>query len=249
MLKAVILAAGKGTRMKSDLPKVVHEALGKPLVYYAMKAAKEAGAEEICAVVGYGADMVKEAVKKASQELGVKVEFALQEEQLGTGHAVRCAKEFIGVEGETMILFGDTPLITGATLKELLAVHKEKKNGITVLSTLVENPAGYGRIVRENGLFVKSVEDKDATPEEKQIQEINSGMYLFESKLLYETLDLIKNNNAQKEYYLPDTLTIAKNLGLGVVDAMVTKNDQEILGVNTVEQLKEVEEIMIQSGK
>lgn len=148
-----------------------------------------------------------------------------------------------------MILFGDTPLITGATLKELLAVHKEKKNGITVLSTLVENPAGYGRIVRENGLFVKSVEDKDATPEEKQIQEINSCMYLFESKLLYETLDLIKNNNAQKEYYLPDTLTIAKNLGLGVVDAMVTKNDQEILGVNTVEQLKEVEEIMIQSGK
>ena len=120
MLKAVILAAGKGTRMKSDLPKVVHTALGKPLVYYAMKAAKEAGAGEICAVVGYGADMVKEAVKKAADELEIKVDFALQEEQLGTGHAVRCAKEFIGVTGETMILFGDTPLITGDTLKELL---------------------------------------------------------------------------------------------------------------------------------
>ena len=248
MLKAVILAAGKGTRMKSDLPKVVHNALGKPLVYYAMKASKEAGAKEICAVVGYGADLVKEAVKKAAEELEIKVDFALQEEQLGTGHAVRCAKEFIGVTGETMILFGDTPLITGHTLRELLEFHKEKKNGITVLSTLVENPAGYGRIVRENDVFVKSVEDKDATPEEKQIQEINSGMYLFESKLLYETLDLIKNNNAQKEYYLPDTLTIVKNLGLGTVDAMITKNHQEILGVNNPEQLKEVEEIMKARG-
>ena len=247
MLKAVILAAGKGTRMKSDLPKVVHEALGKPLVYYAMKAAKEAGAEEICAVVGYGADLVREVVKKAAQELEIKVDFALQEEQLGTGHAVRCAKEFIGVTGETMILFGDTPLITGSTLKELLSVHKEKKNAITVLSTMVDDPTGYGRIVREDGVFVKSVEHKDATEEEKEIQEINSGMYLFESKVLYDTLDLLKNDNAQKEYYLPDTLTIVKNLSLGTVDAMVTKNYKEILGVNTTDQLKEVEEIMLQS--
>lgn len=248
MLKAVILAAGKGTRMKSDLPKVVHEILGKPLVYYAMKAAKEAGAEEICVVVGYGADLVQEKVKQAAEELKLKVDFALQREQLGTGHAVRCAKEFIGEEGQTMILFGDTPLITGRTLKELLEFHKEKQNGITVLSTVVENPSGYGRIVRKNGAFVKSVEDKDATPEEKEIQEINSGMYLFESKLLYETLDLIKNHNAQREYYLPDTLTIVKNLETGTVDAMKTGNYEEILGVNTLEQLKSVEEILRARG-
>ena len=158
MLKAVILAAGKGTRMKSDLPKVVHTIDDKCLVDYVVDAARGAGADAICLVVGYQADVVKDTI--ASKD----VVFAMQEQQLGTGHAVKCAKDFIGTEGETMILFGDTPLITARTLQRLLAHHKENGNAVTVLSAQVDDPTGYGRIIRDaGGRFVKSVEHKDAT--------------------------------------------------------------------------------------
>lgn len=149
-LKAVILAAGKGTRMKSDLPKVVHTIEGKCLVDYAIEAAIGAGAEDICLVVGYKYEVVRETI------LHQEVNFVLQEEQLGTGHAVRCAKDFLGDEGQTMILFGDTPLITAETLKRLREYHTENKNTVTVLSAMVEDPTGYGRIIRDaDGNFVK----------------------------------------------------------------------------------------------
>lgn len=236
-LKAVILAAGKGTRMKSDLPKVVHKVCGKPMVQHAINAAKKAGATSICVVVGYGADVVKNNIED-------NVEYAIQEQQLGTGHAVKCAKEFVGTTGETLILFGDTPLITGETLGQLVDKHRNDKNAITVLSAKVEEPTGYGRIIRdENGNFVKSVEHKDATQEERLCKEINSGMYVFDSKELYEALDLIKNDNAQGEYYLPDTLMIIKEKGLKV-DAMVAPDAKEIEGVNTQEQLAFANEVM-----
>lgn len=237
-LKAVILAAGKGTRMKSDLPKVVHTIDGKCLVDYAIEAAKGAGADEVCLVVGYKSDVVKESIQNKD------VAFVMQEEQLGTGHAVKCAKDFMGEDGQTMILFGDTPLITAKTLKNLADYHKEKGNTVTVLSAMMEDPTGYGRIIRdEKGNFVKSVEHKDANEKELASHEVNSGMYIFDTKELKEALEKITPNNAQGEYYLPDTLTIIKEKGLRV-DAYALDNSEDITGVNDQEQLKAATEII-----
>ena len=237
-LKAVILAAGKGTRMKSDLPKVVHTIEGKCLVDYAIDAAMGAGATEICLVVGYKSEVVKSSISHKN------VTFALQEEQLGTGHAVKCARDFLGEEGPTLILFGDTPLITAETLKRLSDYHKENGNTVTVLSAMIDDPTGYGRIIRDaQGKFVKSVEHKDATEEELKSREINSGMYIFDTKELKEALDKITPNNAQGEYYLPDTLTIIKEKGLKV-DAFALDNPEDITGVNDREQLAAAAEII-----
>lgn len=238
-LKAVILAAGKGTRMKSDLPKVVHTVKGKPMVEYAIEAAKDAGADEICLVVGYKSDVVKKSVTS-------KVEYVMQTEQLGTGHAVKCAKDFIGIKGETLILFGDTPLITGKTLKKLVDFHREHNNKVTVLSAMVDDPSGYGRIIRsEDKSFLKSVEHKDASAEELLSKEVNSGMYVFDSKELSAALDELTTNNSQGEYYLPDTLTIIKDKGY-LVDAYILEDAQEMTGVNDQDQLKKVEQIVEQ---
>ena len=171
-LKAVILAAGKGTRMQSDLPKVVHTIDGKCLVDYVIEAAEGAGAEDICLVVGYKHEEVENTISHKDD-----VTFVLQEQQLGTGHAVKCAKDFLGKEGNTLILFGDAPLITSATLKQLLEHHIQHKNAVTVLSATIDDPTGYGRIIRnESGEFIKSVEHKDANEEELKSHEINSGM-------------------------------------------------------------------------
>lgn len=236
-LKAVILAAGQGTRMKSKLPKVLHKILDKSLLDYVIEAAQEAGAEEICVVVGHKSDLVKAYTRK-------NVEFVLQEEQLGTGHAVMQAKDFIGLEGQVLILFGDTPLITSDTLKSMVNKHKELKHAVTVLSTIVDNPTGYGRIIRDNnGVFLKSVEHKDASEKEKLVREINSGMYLYEARALNEALSELKNDNAQGEYYLPDTLSTILNKDLKV-DAMITEQFTEVLGVNSKVQLAEAQAIM-----
>lgn len=239
-VKAVILAAGKGTRMKSDLPKVIHKALGKPMVQYSIEAANAAGAElsDICLVVGHKADLVRETV-------GEQVNYRLQKEQLGTGHAVKCAQDFIGTDGLTMVLCGDTPLITGKTLSSLVEAHVRDHNAITVLTAKVDDPAGYGRIIKdEKGDFVKIVEQKDASPEEQKVNEINSGMYLFDSVALNQALSKLNSNNAQGEYYLTDTIEIVKNAGLGRVATVVVEDSDEIKGVNSPEQLKEAEEIL-----
>lgn len=239
-VKAVILAAGKGTRMKSDLPKVIHEALGKPMVMYSIEAAMEAGADvsDVCLVVGHKAEMVKEVV-------GNQVSYVLQEEQLGTGHAVKCASEFIGEEGMTMILCGDTPLVTGKTLKALVDIHKEEGNAITVLTAKVEDPTGYGRIIKDSwGKFIKIVEQKDATLEEQRVDEINSGMYIFDSAILNKALSKITNENAQGEYYLTDTIEIVKSEGWGEVATVIVSDADEIKGVNSPDQLKEAEDIL-----
>jgi bifunctional UDP-N-acetylglucosamine pyrophosphorylase/glucosamine-1-phosphate N-acetyltransferase len=241
MVKAVILAAGKGTRMKSDKPKVVHKVLGKPMVYYSIKAAKDAGADQVCAIVGYKADEVKaevEAIPSVSD-----ISYALQEEQLGTGHAVMCAKEFIGEEGDVIILCGDTPLVTGDTLSKALKVHRESKNGVTVISAVLPDSFGYGRIVRQDGKLDRIVEEKDATASEKEIKEVNSGMYIFDCKALVFALGQIKSDNAQGEYYLPDAIAIIKGMGLSV-DAVPMEDVDQIRGVNTLEQLKEAELLM-----
>lgn len=244
-IKAVILAAGKGTRMKSELPKVIHEALGKPMVQYSIDAAMEAGAasSDICLVVGHKAEMVKNIV-------GDSVTYVTQEEQLGTGHAVKCASGFIGNDGMTMVLCGDTPLITGKTLKKLVEVHVSEGNAITVLTAIAEDPTGYGRIIKDSwGKFVKIVEQKDATLEEQRVDEINSGMYIFDSRILSAALAELKNDNAQGEYYLTDTIEIVKSRGLGEVATMVIDDIDEIKGVNSPEQLAEAEDILRRRGE
>lgn len=239
-VKAVILAAGKGTRMKSELPKVIHEALGKPMVQYVIEAAREAGAElaDICLVVGHGADQVKAVV-------GESVQYVLQEEQLGTGHAVKCAGGFIGNEGMTLVLCGDTPLLTGRTLKKLVEQHELEKNAVTVLTAALEDPTGYGRIIKDRwGKFEKIVEEKDASPAEKRVDEVNSGVYVFSSAALAEALSCLDNNNSQGEYYLTDTIEIIKNRGLGNVATMLVADANETKGVNSKEQLAEAEELL-----
>lgn len=236
-LKAVILAAGQGTRMKSKVPKVLHKILDKTLLDYSIEAAFQAGVEEICVVVGHKSELVKNSINK-------KVTYILQKEQLGTGHAVMQAKDFIGTSGEVLILFGDTPLITGKTLKQLVSYHKDNNNTVTVLSTLIDNPAGYGRIIRdEKKQFLKSVEHKDATNQEKLVKEINSGMYIYESEALYYSLEVLTNDNVQREYYLPDTLKSIKNDGK-TVDAMLIEDHTEVLGVNSRVQLAQAQMIM-----
>lgn len=237
-LKAVILAAGKGTRMKSDLPKVLHKIDDKCLVDYVIDAASGAGAEEICLVVGYKYETVIEGIAHKD------VRFALQEEQLGTGHAVKCAGDFLGGEGETLILFGDTPLITAETIKKLTEHHRKHNNTVTVLSAKTDDPYGYGRIIRdEKGNFVKSVEQKDANEEELLCTEVNSGMYIFDTAELKEALEKLTPNNAQGEYYLPDTLTIIRKKGL-TADAFVLDSAEDITGVNDGAQLAAAAEII-----
>lgn len=249
MIKAVILAAGKGTRMKSEKPKVVHEVLGKPMVYYSIEAARAAGCDKVCVIVGYKAEEVEKSIKDTYAKLGKTeemqdvVSYALQTEQLGTGHAVKCAADFIGNEGDVIILCGDTPLVTGETLKKALWGHRRNGNGVTVISAILDDPFGYGRIIRDENGLARIVEQKDADEEEQKVCEVNSGMYVFNCSALLKALDMISNDNAQGEYYLPDTIEIIKNMGMRV-DAVPMDNANEILGVNTLEQLKAAEDIM-----
>ncbi|MBP3911562.1 MAG: bifunctional UDP-N-acetylglucosamine diphosphorylase/glucosamine-1-phosphate N-acetyltransferase GlmU [Niameybacter sp.] len=237
--KSIILAAGQGTRMKSSTSKVLHEIFHKPLVYYPIEAARYAGAQEVCLVVEHKSEEVM-------KTFGDTVKYALQAERLGTGHAVMQAMDFIGDDGEILVLYGDTPLITAQTIEKMLAFHRKKKNAVTVLSALVDDPTGYGRIVRdESKHFVKIVEQKDATDEEKRITEINGGMYVFEAKHLKSALSKITNNNKQQEYYLTDTIEILLHEGYNV-DAIAIMNPDDILGVNSREQLAQATAIMKQ---
>jgi bifunctional UDP-N-acetylglucosamine pyrophosphorylase/glucosamine-1-phosphate N-acetyltransferase len=236
--KAVILAAGKGTRMESDLPKVLHKVCDQTMVHYVIKAAKDAGATDVIVIVGYQGQLVK-------REIVDVVDFVEQREQLGTGHAVKCAKDKIGTEGDTVILCGDTPLITAETIRKLREKHKHESNGVTVLSAMVDDPTGYGRIIRDDeGNFLRITEHKDCTEEELKVNEINSGMYVFNSEALSFSLEKITNDNSQGEYYLTDTIQIIKKSGLKV-NAMQVNDVDEILGVNTKAQLAEAEKIML----
>jgi bifunctional UDP-N-acetylglucosamine pyrophosphorylase/glucosamine-1-phosphate N-acetyltransferase len=171
------------------------------------------------------------------------VSYALQTEQLGTGHAVKCASDFIGTEGDVVVLCGDTPLVTGKTLEQAIKKHVATENGVTVISAMLSDPFGYGRIIRDEKGLSKIVEQKDATEEEQAVKEVNSGMYIFKCDALLAALSQITNDNAQGEYYLPDTIEIIKKMGLPV-DAAAMEDADQIKGVNTLEQLAEAEEIM-----
>lgn len=226
-LKVVILAAGQGTRMKSDVPKVLHRVLDKTMVGYVIEASKEAGADEVCVVVGHQSAMVKNTIK----DLYDNITFAVQKEQLGTGHAVMQAGDFIK-DGNILVLCGDTPLITADTLKKLCDVHESNDNSVTVVSMIEDDPTGYGRIIRENDSFAKIVEQKDANAAELAVKEVNSGVYIFKADALNKAFERLSNNNSQGEYYLTDTLEIIKNDG-GKVGIMIAEDSDEFMGVNS----------------
>lgn len=235
---AIVLAAGQGTRMKSKLFKVMHPVMGIPMVEHVIQAVKKAGIDRVVAITGVGSEAVKE-------HLGDICEYAFQEEQLGTAHAVLQAEELLGSEkGTTVIIAGDTPLLTGDTLKSLLKYHQEKQAAATVLTAMADDPSGYGRVIRgDDELVAKIVEDKDTSTEEKMIREINTGTYCFNNELLFDALKQVDNHNAQGEYYLPDVLTILKDAGHEIV-AYVLDDMDEALGVNDRIALSEATRIM-----
>ena len=237
-VKAIILAAGEGTRMKSKRPKVIHNILGRTMLDYVINAAKQSGAQSVCVVVGHKKEQVESAV------LNDAVSFVIQEEQLGTGHAVMQAGDFIGEDQDILVLYGDTPLLTGETLSNLLQFHRQKSNSVSIVSFIAQDPTGYGRIIRDNeGIFLKNVEHKDADELQRQSKEVNAGVYCFQSNALRLALKELKNDNIQKEYYLPDTLEILSKQG-HQVDAMVAADASEFFGVNSRVQLAEATEVL-----
>ena len=235
--KAIILAAGKGTRMKSSLPKVVHKVCGKEMVNHVVNVSKKSGVNEIVAILGHGSEVVKDVLPNDTK-------IAMQTEQLGTGHAVMMANEHISENDTIVVLCGDTPLVNSDTLENLFKYHLDNGYHATVLTTKVENPTGYGRIIRdEKQDLLKIVEQKDANEEEKLVNEINSGIYCFNGKSLKDALSKIDNNNAQGEYYLTDTVEIMRNNNLKV-GAFNGATIEELMGVNSRVELSKAEEIM-----
>ncbi len=226
--------------MKSELPKVLHQAAGKPLVNYVIDAVRGAGVSDITLVLGHG----RAEVEKMLQDTGIK--FALQEQQLGTGHALMQARDLVKPADIMLVLAGDTPLLQAETLKNLLEFHRQKQAAATVLSCEFNNPRGYGRIVRQaDGSLARIVEEKDASPQEKALREINSGMYCFQAGTAFEALTRIKANNAQGEYYLTDILEILINDGQKV-EIMRIEDETEIYGINNRVQLAYAEKILRQ---
>lgn len=238
-MQTVILAAGKGTRMKSKLPKVLHKVGGKAMLQHVIDAAKAAGSSREVVVIGSGAELVRQSISN--------VEFVMQTEQLGTGHAVLTAKEkFVDAEGTLLVLCGDTPLITAGLLKKFVLEHTNSGAVATVMTAKMPDASGYGRIIRESdGTFARIVEDKDATDIERQISEVNAGIYCFEVERLFDALTKITNDNVQGEYYLPDVLTILKRSG-GRICAVVADDYQETLGINSRVQLADADKILRQ---
>ncbi|MCZ0718031.1 bifunctional UDP-N-acetylglucosamine diphosphorylase/glucosamine-1-phosphate N-acetyltransferase GlmU [Aerococcus kribbianus] len=223
---AIILAAGKGTRMKSKLYKVLHQVAGKAMVDHVLTTISQAGFDNVISIVGYGAEEVKSV-------LGERSDYCLQAEQLGTGHAVLQAEDKLkDKDGVTLVICGDTPLLTAETIKELVARHEEEEAKATVLTAFAQDPTAYGRVLRdEQGFVQKIVEEKDANEAEKAVQEINTGTYVFDNKALFDALHQVGNDNAQGEYYLPDVISILQNQGQRISAYQMADLD-ESLGVN-----------------
>lgn len=238
---AIIMAAGKGTRMGGDMPKVLYDVAGRPMVQWVVEACQQAGVETCIVVVGYKADDVRAALADEPS-----VRFVEQTEQLGTGHAVAQARP--AMEGEpardVFVLAGDGPLIRGKTLARLLEAHRRRKAAATLATSVVDDPVGYGRIVRSAaGEFETIIEQKDATPEQLKIREVNPSYYCFRSDDLFRSLDAVSNDNASGEYYVTDVPAILKRQGkpVAVIEAVPP---EDVLSINTPEQLAEVDAIL-----
>lgn len=236
-LKTLILAAGKGTRMKSELPKVIHEVNGIPMISKIIKVLEILKPEENILILGHK----KEEVLKV---VGENADYVVQTEQLGTGHAVLQAKDKLkDYDGDVMILCGDTPLLREETLKELYKFHKDTDSVTTILTSIYDNPFGYGRIVKENGLVKAIVEEKEADAEIKKIKEVNAGVYCFKGRELFEALSKINNNNEKGEYYLTDVIGIQVGEGKQV-QSYVLSDNIEILGVNSKVELAQASKVL-----
>jgi len=235
---AVILAAGAGTRMKSEKAKVSHELCGKPMINWVIDAVKEAGVTDIIVVTGYQEEQVRSCISE-------NVIFASQKEQLGTGHALMQAVPLLnGKKGSCLVLCGDIPLITAKTLRHLAEEHTSNGRAMTVLTAVIENPHGYGRIIRDSkGNACRIVEQRDADAEQQKIKEINSGIYCYDIQWLIKSLKMLNNNNDQKEYYLTDTMSIICENG-GDAGVITLGNHEEMLGINDREQLAAAERIL-----
>ena len=231
--RTIILAAGKGKRMKSDLAKVLHPVCGVPMLTYSVAAARAAGARKIVVVIGHQAARIRELFDKD------ELIFVEQRALLGTGHAVLQAVEaFKDYAGAVVILCGDVPLIRPETVRALYDRHRSDDAALTVLTTIPTEPAGYGRLVKaKDGRVLKIVEDKDATPDEKRIREINTGIYCVESPFLFDAVSSLGNRNAQGEYYLTDIVEIASKKGLRVT-SILADDPEEVMGINTCEELE-----------
>ncbi|VEI77614.1 Bifunctional protein GlmU [Mannheimia haemolytica] len=231
-LSVVILAAGKGTRMYSDLPKVLHPVAGKPMVKHVIDTAKQLDAQQIHLIYGHGADLLK---ARLSEE---PVNWVFQAEQLGTGHAMQQAAPFFADDENIVMLYGDAPLITKATLERLIAAKPE--NGIALLTVELENPTGYGRIIRENGSVVAIVEQKDANEAQLKVKEVNTGVMVASGASFKKWLKNLNNNNAQGEYYITDVIAMANQEGFKVQAVQATEF-MEVEGANNRLQLAALE--------
>ena len=236
------MAAGKGTRMKNpDKAKVLFEVCGKPMIQHVAELAFTLGSERVIAIVGFQRESVIEHVKRSNP----LVEFAIQDPQFGTGHAVMQTESLLrNFEGDILVLSGDVPLLRVETIHRLFDEHHALDAVATILTTVIDDPTGYGRVLRgDDGAVLGVVEHKDASEEEKKVKEINSGIYVFDAKHLFDGLRHITPHNAQNEYYLPDVFQYFKKERLPIA-AVIAEDSNEIRGVNTIEQLLEVEQVL-----
>lgn len=244
---AIILAAGISSRMNTKLPKVLHEVCGRPMLAYVIDACRQAGVEKLYVVVGYGKEQVIEYFSNDKNIVWVE-----QKEQKGTGHAVLCCKEHLaGFAGDTLILCGDGPLIRAETIKTLIETHNRENSAATLATAIIDEPAGYGRIVRDSSGNIQAiVEDKDCSPQQKTIKEINPSYYCFKNKILFESLDKITPDNAKKEYYLTDVVRLILKAGHKIA-AVTAVAAEDAISINDRRQLAETGKIMqrrIQDG-
>ncbi|MDP6907339.1 MAG: NTP transferase domain-containing protein [Candidatus Marinimicrobia bacterium] len=230
-----ILAAGKGSRMESELPKVLHQLNGKSLIDYVLDTASELNPDSITLVVGFQKDRVKNHIQNDN------VNYVSQEEQLGTGHAaLQLENQLENQSGHLLILYGDAPNIKSSTLSPIISEHIEENRNATLITATLDDPTGYGRIIRnQDGDLLKIVEEKDCTPDEKKIKEWNPGIYIFKIPQLFSELKRIKSNNASNEYYLTDVIELIKENS--PVQAKKIGNPMEVIGINTINQLNSLE--------
>lgn len=236
---AVILAAGEGTRMKSDTPKVLHKVCGRPILTYIIEAARRAGAQKTVIIVGKGADKIKEAYAEDN------IEFVVQDEQKGTGHALMQAENAVKGSSNIVVLYGDMPMVTAESIEGMARLHREQRAAATVMTAKVVDPTGYGRIIRRGNNVIDIREHKDATPKEREINEINAGFYSFDTSLVFSALAKVKNNNRQGEYYLTDVIKILNQEEKQVI-AFELKDPNELHGINNRRQLAQVQKMMQQ---